>query len=138
MVFVRTATTLILAFVVTVTCVGTTRPETAMLPAYDRQAITSGFTAALVGIVVDSASGSPIEHAQILLRSVMTSQPHYVFTDPRGGFVLGRMEPGRYSVLVRSLGYAFRADSLSMTAGTVHTLSTRLRRVSTCQGIDCQ
>ncbi|MGZ3491750.1 MAG: carboxypeptidase-like regulatory domain-containing protein [Gemmatimonadaceae bacterium] len=109
-----------------------------MLPAYDRQAITSSSTAALVGTVVDSASGSPIEHAQILLRSATTAQPHYVFTDPHGGFVLGRLGPGRYSVLIRSLGYAFRADSLSMSAGRVDTLSTRLRRVSTCQGIDCQ
>jgi hypothetical protein len=68
----------------------------------------------------------------------MASQPHYVFTDPHGGFVLSRLEPGRYSVLIRSLGYAFRTDSLSMTAGRVDTLSTRLRRVSACGGIDCQ
>jgi hypothetical protein len=138
MVFVRNAIVLVLAFVVTATCVGTTRPKTAMVPAHNGQAITSGFSAAIVGTVVDSALGSPIEHAQILLRSATTAQPQYAFTDAHGGFVLGRLEPGRYSLLIRSLGYAFRADSLTISAGRVDTLRTRLRRVSTCQGIDCQ
>ncbi len=127
-----------LAFVFAAACSGTPRPNTAMVPRFDRQAITSGFTGALVGTVVDSATGLSIEHAQILLRSAVTAQPSYVFTGSHGGFVLGRMAPGTYSVLVRALGYAFRADSVSLSGSKIDTLSTRLRRVSTCQGIDCQ
>ena len=138
MAFVRTGIAFTLAFVVAAACSGSTRPKTAIVPRFDQQAITGGFTGALVGTVVDSAAGLPIEHAQLLLRSAITAQPSYAFTDSHGGFVLGRVAPGNYSVLVRALGYAFRTDSVSISSSRVDTLSTRLRRVSTCQGIDCQ
>src|SRR5688500_617938 len=86
-----------------VACAGRPQAKTAELPRYHQRAITSDSTAALVGTVVDSASGSPLERAQILLKSGTGSQPHYVFTDSRGGFVLSHLKPGKYSLLIRHL-----------------------------------
>jgi hypothetical protein len=136
--FVRDRFPLMSALLITVACAGIPRPETATLPVFDQRSITNGFTSALVGTVVDSASGSPMEHAQVLLRSRTVSGPACVFTDSRGGFVLSRLEPGRYSLLIRSLNYAPLADSVTMVGGGVDTLRARLRRLRSCGGIDCQ
>ena len=136
--FVLNTFALTSALLITAACARRPRPETATLPVFDQRSITNAFTSALVGTVVDSASGSPMEHAQVLLRSRTLSRPAYVFTDSRGGFVLGHLEPGRYSLLIRSLNYAPLADSLTMVGGRVDTLRTRLRRLGSCGGIDCQ
>ena len=137
MIFIQ-KTAVMWALLGTAACAGRSQTKAAGLPRVDQRSITSDSTAALVGTVVDSASGSPIERAQILLKLGIASQPYYVFTDSKGGFVLSHLKPGKYSVLIRSLSYAFRADSLTMRAGKVDTLRTRLRRVSWCEGIDCQ
>jgi hypothetical protein len=138
MVFIRNAIAVIWPLFGIIACAGRPQAKSAELPGFDHRSITSDSTAALVGTVVDSASGSPLERAQILLKSGTASQPHYVFTDSRGGFVLSHLKPGKYSLLIRRLSYAFRADSLTMRAGKVDTLHTQLRRVSWCEGIDCQ
>ncbi len=127
-----------LVLMIVVACAGNTHPETVVLPGYDGQAVTEAGTAALVGTVVDSASGIPIESAQVLLSSVITSRPHYVFTDARGGFVLGRLEPGMYTLLIRKVGfYAFRANPHSTSAGKVDTLRVRLRADTFCHANNC-
>ena len=108
---------------------GRPQTQTAALPLFDQRSITRESTAALVGTVVDSASGSPIERAQMLLISGTASQPHYVFTDSWGGFILGHLKPREHSLIIRSLSYAFRVDSLTMRAGRVNTLRTQLRPV---------
>ena len=136
--FIRNAIAMMWALFGITACAGRPQAKTAALPRFDYESITSESTAALVGTVVDSVSGSPIERAQILLKSGTASRPRYVFADPRGGFVLSHLKPGKYSLLIRSLSYAFRADSLTMRAGKVDTLHTRLRRISWCEGIDCQ
>jgi hypothetical protein len=138
MVFTRDTLAFTSALLIMAACAGTPRPETATLPVFDQHSITMGFTSALVGTVVDSASGSPMEHAQVLLRSRTVARPAYVFTDSRGGFVLGHLEPGGYSLLIRNLNYAPLTDSLTMVAGRVDTLHARLRLLRSCSGIDCQ
>jgi hypothetical protein len=80
---------------------------------------------ALVGTVVDSASGRPIEAAIITLR-----QPGIhdrgAYSNNRGGFVVGRVPPGDYQLLVRRIGYMPFVQARDARAGVVDTVRARL------------
>jgi hypothetical protein len=61
------------------------------------------------GIVRDSATGSPIAGAEVLIASIRMS----VRTDARGRFLFDEISGGRYAVMVRMLGY----DSTTFDVG---------------------
>jgi hypothetical protein len=113
------------------------------IPEHSVDSLTTSATGerffALVGTVVDSASGRPLEAATVLLKSDHIDQPthgrdgpwsdpdYWVPTDRHGGFLLGHVRPGRYHLLVRRVGYyAYKADT-EARAGVVDTLRVRLQ-----------
>lgn len=100
---------------------------------------TGRSVSALAGVVLDSSSASPLEASQILLRSSSVLKPYYTFTDNRGSFVIARVEPGRYELLIRRIGYAPHVEQRNLRAGVVDTLRVRLgiSRRALCSGIDC-
>ena len=114
-------------------CAGT-RPATLAvpnaIPAFNRDSLTrdSGGkrVASMVGIVVDSAARSPVQGATVLLRSANIPKPYFAYTDERGGFVIGRVQPDVYDVLVRRVGYHPHTERRTLRANTVDTLRVRL------------
>jgi hypothetical protein len=101
----------------------------AVIPQYNLDSVTRDSTSnrlyALVGTVVDSASGQPIPGASITL-----GQPgrplRGAYSDDRGGFVLGRVVPGRYQLLVRRIGYMANSQVRDARAGVVDTVRAKL------------
>jgi hypothetical protein len=95
--------------------------------------------AALTGVVLDSASGSPLEAAEVLLRSSSVLKPYFTVTDQRGSFIIGRVEPGSYQLMIRRLGYAAHVEQRSLRASVVDTLHVRLGvfKRAPCSGMDC-
>jgi hypothetical protein len=101
----------------------------AVIPQYNLDSVTrdsaSNRMFALVGIVVDSALGRPIPGAIVVLRQP-GSHDRGAYTDDRGGFVLGRVVPGRYQLLVRSIGYMPFSQARDARAAVVDTIVARL------------
>jgi hypothetical protein len=101
----------------------------AVIPRYNVDSVTrdsaSNRMYALVGTVVDSASGRPVQGAII---SVGPRQKlvRWAYSDDRGGFVLGRVPPGHYQLLVRRIGYRQFSQALDARAGAVDTVRVRL------------
>jgi len=95
--------------------------------------------AALAGVVLDSASGSPLEASQVLLRSSSVLKPYFTFTDQRGNFIIGRVEPGSYQLMIRRLGYAAHVEQRILKASVVDTLYVRMGvfKRAPCSGMDC-
>ena len=67
----------------------------------------------LTGRVIDHRSGAPLPHALVRLEG--TAQQ--AFTDEAGRFSFGDLQPGRYVVEVRNLGYAAASESVDLPAG---------------------
>ena len=82
---------------------------------------------ALVGTVEDSVSGWPLGDAQVLLTSRPGRQHYYSYTDQFGGFIVQRVPPGSYDLLIRKVAYRPYAAPHSMRAGVVDTLRARIR-----------
>lgn len=60
----------------------------------------------IVGRVLDSISGSPLEYASISLNEATGSKPiNGAVSDKEGRFSLENVNPGTYTVLVESIGY---------------------------------
>jgi hypothetical protein len=101
----------------------------AVIPQYNVDSVTRDSAAnqmyALVGTVVDSASGRPIATASVDLRQPGTHDRR-TYSDDRGGFVLGRVVPGRYQLLVRRIGYMAFIQDRYARAGVVDTVRARL------------
>lgn len=111
---------------------GTTLPAAsplAVIPQYNVDSVTrdsaSNRMYALVGIVIDSASGRPIPGAVISL-GPLQKPARWVYGDDRGGFVLGRVPAGHYQLLVRRIGYMPFVQARDARAGVVDTLIARL------------
>ena len=102
----------------------------AVIPQYNVDSVTRDSASvgayALVGTVVDSAVGKPLESVQVLLRPSVGDRAFYALTDSRGGFVLGRVPPGRYNMMIRRLGYKAVTGVRDARAGIVDTLKTRM------------
>jgi hypothetical protein len=100
----------------------------AVIPQYNVDSVTRDSAPnrmyALVGTVVDSASGRPVQGAII---SVGPRQKlvRWAYSDDRGGFVLGRVPPGHYQLLVRRIGYKQFSQTLDARAGVVDTVRVR-------------
>lgn len=80
----------------------------------------------LVGAVVDSSSGAPMEGTQVLLRESTAARPYFVQTARAGAFVLSSIRPGLYQLLVRSIGYTAYVGQQVARAGRVDTLHIRM------------
>jgi hypothetical protein len=104
------------------------------IPQYNVDSVTrdsaSNRVYALVGTVVDSASGKPLEGVQILLRLPLNGRVSYALTDSRGGFVLGRVPPGRYEMTIRRLGYYALHGTRDARASAVDTLRVTMALAS--------
>jgi hypothetical protein len=91
---------------------------------------TSALRYALVGTVVDSASRQPISAAQVLLKPTSGGRDFYGLSDSHGGFVVRRVPPGRYALVVRRLGYAAVTGTRVAKAGVVDTVRFRMRAMA--------
>jgi hypothetical protein len=102
----------------------------AVIPQYNVDSVTRDSASigayALVGTVVDSAVGKPLESVQVQLRQWPEDRRFYAYTDSRGGFVLGRVPPGRYDLVIRVIGYRAVTEVRDARAGVVDTLRTRM------------
>ena len=114
-------------------CAGTRRAGIAIprpIPSFNRDSLTRDSTgkrvAALVGIVVDSASGSPVQGAGVSLRSANIPKAFGAYTNDSGVFVIGRVQPDVYEILVRRVGYHPHTERRNLRANTVDTLRVRL------------
>jgi hypothetical protein len=123
------AATLVLAATGCVTNPATTALKLA-IPAFSQDSVTQDSTGrklgALAGVVLDSASRSGIGGAQVVLRSPNLSSPRFAYTNEGGGFVIGKLQPGRYNVLVRRLGYLPFNGPRDINAGVVDTVTVRI------------
>lgn len=101
----------------------------AVIPKYNVDSVTrdsvSNRMYALVGTVVDSASGRPLRGAIISLGPLQKSAPR-AYSDDQGGFVLGRVPPGHYQLLVRRIGYMPFSQARDARAAVVDTVVARL------------
>jgi len=80
---------------------------------------------ALVGTVVNADSGQPLGASEILIRRG-DGKIISIMTDMRGGFVVPRIPPGDYAMIVRRVGYEPIVDIRSAQAGVVDTLRLKL------------
>ncbi len=100
------------------------------IPVFSQDSVTRDSTGrklgALAGVVLDSASGSGLEGAQVLLRSPTVSNPRVAYTNKRDGFVMGKLEPGRYDLLVRRIGFLPFTGRSEVRAGVVDTPTFRI------------
>ena len=103
---------------------------TLAVPLFSQDSVTTDSTGrklgALAGVVLDSASGSGLEGAQVILSSPSISNPRFAYTNNRGGFVIGRLEPGRYTVVFRRIGFLPFAAARTIRAGLVDTVTVRI------------
>src|SRR5690606_22965765 len=68
-------------------------------------------TDALVGVVFERATGSPVVRASVDLYGPRSDR---VGTDTSGSFAFSALPPGRYVVVVRQFGYAYFADTVDV------------------------
>jgi hypothetical protein len=112
------------------------------IPPFNADSVTrdsaSNRTYALVGTVVDSADGKPIWGAQVLLRQPPTAQARYAYTDSLGGFVLGRVAPGHYELMIRRIGYLAARGTRDARAGKVDTLRATMKTSSGDQDLQIE
>jgi hypothetical protein len=80
----------------------------------------------VVGLVVDSASLKGIPGAVVQARLVGVKLSG-VYSDSVGGFVIGRLRPGRYQLLARRLGYAPAKVDLEALPARIDTIVVRLQ-----------
>ena len=109
-------------------------PWQVAIPQYNADSVTRDSASirvyALVGTVVDSINGKPLESAQILLRVPGGGRTFRAITDNRGGFVLGRVPPGHYHLIVRLISYEALTGVQDAQAGVVDTLRARMSRTT--------
>jgi hypothetical protein len=105
------------------------------IPSFQSEVITgrdSGeLLAALVGTVVDSVTGRALEGASVVVRPRGTSDNRIgSFVDSHGGFVIRRVKPGPYQMLVRRIGFDAFTQDWDATQGKIDTARFRLRQAS--------
>jgi len=106
------------------------------IPVFSQDSVTRDSTgrklAALAGVVLDSTSRAGVGGAQLVLRSPTLPNPRFAYTDQRGGFIFGRLEPGTYDILVRRLGFLPFSGAHVFRAGVVDTLTVRIAASTAC------
>jgi hypothetical protein len=112
-------------------CATTSLPSTeASIPAFSVDDLTNERNdhglAGLVGTVVDSASGTPLEAARIVVVSEDNSQMRMAFTDRLGGFLLPQLKPARYKLVTQLVGYGPYMEWRTARAGSIDTVRARM------------
>jgi len=131
------------ALVVCCAC-ATTRPASpqASIPGFSVDDLTNernnAGLAGFVGTVVDSASGTPLEAAQIVVVSEDNSEMRMAFTDRLGGFLLPQLKPARYKLVTRRVGYGPYMEWRTARTGSIDTVRARMPLRVHCGGTDCQ
>lgn len=102
----------------------------AAIPAYNPDSAThdsnAGALHALVGTVVDEDSGQPLAASEVIIRRASDGKIISIMTDMRGGFVVPRIPPGQYGLIVRRVGYEPLADIRAGEPGVVDTVRLKL------------
>jgi hypothetical protein len=83
-------------------------------------------TYTLTGSVVDSATAKTIQNAQVVLMDDSTHRTFYTFTQVDGRFVLDRVPPARYLMLVRRAGYKTYKNPLKAYSGGTERINVSL------------
>ncbi len=78
----------------------------------------------LAGQILDATSGQPIAQAELKLEPVRRG----LLADSVGSFVLDHLEPGRYVLRARKIGYALLIDTLELEPGRGLRLRLPLQR----------
>jgi hypothetical protein len=111
---------------------GVPSAQRAAIPKFTVDSVTRDSTgailSALVGTVQETASRLPVGNAIVLLTS-SRGQHYFSQTDQFGGFVVQRVPPGSYDLLVRRISYQPYAAPHSMRAGVVDTLRLQIREL---------
>jgi hypothetical protein len=105
------------------------------IPSFRAEVITGRdngeLLAALVGTVVDSVTRRALEGASVVVRPRGTSDNRIgSFVDSHGGFVIRRVKPGAYQILVRRIGFDAFTKDWDARAGKVDTARLWLREAS--------
>jgi carboxypeptidase family protein len=99
------------------------------IPQFDVDSVThdsAGNRAyALVGVVLDAQSGEPLHGGVVILRPP-SGRGNAVGMNQQGGFVMGRVSPGRYTLVVRQIGFKPFSESWNARAGIVDTIGVSL------------
>ena len=102
----------------------------AAIPSFDAGSATRDSTStvmyALVGTVVDADSGQPLVSSEILVRRASDGKIMQALTNSRGGFIMPRIPPGQYGLIVRRIGYVPLSDLRDGAAGAVDTLRLKM------------
>jgi hypothetical protein len=102
----------------------------AALPAFDAYSATHDSTLAsvfaLVGTVADLESGQPLHYSEIIIRRASDGKIVSTLTDARGGFILARIPPGQYGLIVRRVGYVPLTDLRTADPGMIDTLRLKM------------
>jgi hypothetical protein len=105
----------------------------ASIPKYTPDSITHASSgvglSALVGTVEDSVSGRPLGDAQVLLTSRPGQQHYFSYTNQEGGFIVQRVPPGSYDLIVRKVNYHPYTSSYTLRPGVVDTLRARILEI---------
>lgn len=108
----------------------TNPPDYSAIPKFNRDSLTTDLTGqrvyALVGSVVDSASGRALQAATVTAFLDTAGKPVVAYTDDSGGFVLGRLQPGPYRIVFRRIGYMPIVSHRQGGAAKIDTLRVRL------------
>lgn len=98
----------------------------AAIPRYNADSATHDANSmamnALVGTVVNFDWGQPLGASEIVIRRAGDGKIISMMTDMRGGFVVPRIPPGEYGLIVRRVGYEPVTDIRVAQAGVVDTL----------------
>jgi len=91
-----------------------------------RRSPSSRPTYTLTGSVADSATAKTIQNAQVVLMNDSTHRTLYTFTQVDGRFVLDRIPPAPYLMLVRRAGYKTYRNALTAYSGGAEKINVSL------------
>jgi hypothetical protein len=106
-------------------------PGAIAIPSFRSDTMTTGAggerLAALVGTVVDSVTGLPLESGSVLVQPREPSDNRFgAYVDAHGGFVIGRIKPGAYRIVVRRIGWKQSGQDWDARAGEIKKVEFRL------------
>jgi hypothetical protein len=81
---------------------------------------------ALTGTVVDLESGQPLASSEIIVRRASDGKIVSTLSDARGGFIVPRIPPGPFGLIVRRVGYEPVADLRDARPGAIDTLRLKM------------
>lgn len=87
-------------------------------------------SAVLRGFVRSEAEGSPLQRANVVLRSIDGEVSSASTTDAEGFYQLAHVSPGRYSLAISFLGFRMYRDTLRLEPGDRRTRSIDLQRAT--------